>query len=139
MQRLKPTPLTKVAILGGHRVLYGLLWGENLSATVSKYFISNAPAKTPLLTLLKAAFSRWNVEHVFRVAKTEIGFSHFEGRSWKGLLRHMILCQAVLLFVAEQTDKLRGEKSRVDDGADRAGAEYHLPPLATSSPPWLGA
>jgi hypothetical protein len=51
----------------------------------------------------------------------------------------MILCQAVLLFVAEQTDKLRGEKSRVDDGADGTRAQCHLSPMATPATQWLGA
>ena len=37
-----------------------------------------------------------------------LGFGHFEGRSWIGLLRHMILCQLVMLFVAEHTTRLRG-------------------------------
>jgi SRSO17 transposase len=124
----KPTPRT-----------YWLIVARNVATSEIKYFVSNAPPKTKLLTLLKVAFSRWNVEHVFRLAKTEIGFSHFEGRSWKGLLRHMILCQAVLLFVAEQTDKLRGEKSPIDDGADRAGAQHYLPAMATPTMQWLGA
>ena len=118
---------------------YWLIVARNVATGETKYFVSNAPPKTKLLTLLKVAFSRWNVEHVFRLAKSEIGFAHFEGRSWKGLLRHMILCQAVLLFVAEQTDKLRGEKSRGDNGADRAGDQYHLPALATPATQWLGA
>ncbi len=53
------------------------------------------------------AFTRWNVEHTFRVAKTEIGFGHFEGRSYVALMRHMILCVIVMGFVAEHTDRLR--------------------------------
>jgi len=68
-----------------------------------KYFISNAPSNTPLLTVLKVAFTRWNVEHSFRIAKQEIGFMHFEGRHYDGLMRHLILCMLVMLFVAEQT------------------------------------
>jgi SRSO17 transposase len=119
---------------------YWLIVAKNDATAEVKYFVSNAPPKTRLLTLLKVAFARWNVEHVFRVAKTEIGFAHFEGRSWRGLLRHMILCQLALLFVAEQTDKLRGEKSRADAGADRPGAERDLPAMATAAAPHpLGA
>jgi SRSO17 transposase len=132
---------------------YWLIVTRNVETGEIKYFISNAPAKTKLLTLLKVAFSRWNVEHTFRLAKTEIGFGHYEGRSWKGLLRHMILCQAVLLFVAEQTQKLRsdadaggGKKSGredfafgTDDGADRPGPQHHLPPLAAPTPQLIGA
>jgi hypothetical protein len=78
---------------------------------------------------MKVAFTRAGVEHIFRIAKTEIGFSHFEGRSYRGLMRHMILCQLVMLFVAEQTTRLRGEKSGPDDGTDRAGLEHAVPIL----------
>ena len=117
---------------------YWLIVARNAATGEVKYFVSNAPPRTALLTLLKVAFCRWNVEHAFRLAKTEIGFGHFEGRSWKGLLRHMILCQAVILFVAEQTTRLRGEKSAPDDGADRPRPEHRLPPLAGASPPVAG-
>jgi SRSO17 transposase len=117
---------------------YWLIVAKNVETKEIKYFVSNAPPQTSLMKLLKVAFSRWNIEHVFRVAKTEIGFGHFEGRSWLGLLRHMILCQTVLLFVAEQTNRLRGEKSRVDDGADGPGIEHHLPNVAATASPLGG-
>jgi SRSO17 transposase len=95
-----------------------------------KYFVSNAPPRTKLLTLMKVAFTRAGVEHVFRLAKTEVGFTHFEGRSYRGLMRHMTLCQLVLLFAAEQTGRLRGEKSGGDGGADGSGAEHAVPRVA---------
>ena len=114
---------------------YWLIVARNVETGEVKYFISNAPPKTPLEKLLKVAFSRWGIEHAFRIVKTEIGFGHFEGRSWLGLLRHMILCQTVMLFVAEQTNKLRGEKSTVDDGADRPSSERSLPPMARPPSP----
>ena len=114
---------------------YWLVVARNQTTSETKYFVSNAPPKTALKTLLKVAFCRWGVEHAFRLAKTEVGFGHFEGRSWKGLLRHMVLCQAVMLFVAEQTTRLRGEKPApdgTDDGADRPRPEHPLPDLAAA-------
>lgn len=112
---------------------YWLIVARNADTGEVKYFVSNAPPKTALRTLLRVAFSRWNVEHAFRLVKSEIGFGHFEGRHWLGLLRHMILCQAVLLFVAEQTDRLRGEKPEADDGADRPRPQHRLPALAAAA------
>jgi SRSO17 transposase len=112
---------------------YWLIVAQNTETCEVKYFVSNAPPQTALKTLLKVAFSRWSIEHVFRLVKTEIGFSHFEGRNYQGLLRHMILCQLVMQFVAEETTRLRGEKSGVDDGADGQGSEYDLPRLAGTS------
>lgn len=112
---------------------YWLIAARNSRTGEMKYFVSNAPPKTALLTLMKVAFTRWGVEHVFRLAKTEIGFGHFEGRSYTGLIRHMTLCQLVLLFAAEQTDRLRGEKSGGDDRADGPGAQRPVPGMARAS------
>jgi SRSO17 transposase len=114
---------------------YWLIVARNPETAEVKYFVSNAPPRTSLMKLLKVAFSRWNVEYAFRLVKTEIGFGHFEGRSWLGLLRHMILCQVVMLFVAEETNRLRGEKSGTDDGANRPRLEYDLPDLAAATMP----
>lgn len=116
-----------------------LIVAKNRETSEVKYFISNAPPKTKLITLLKVAFCRASVEHAFRLVKTEIGFGHFEGRSYQGLLRHMILCGAVMLFVAEQTTRLRGEKSRPDDGADRPRPQRRLPAMAAAPSSIAGA
>lgn len=115
----RPTPRT-----------YWLIIARNTLTGETKYFVSNAPPKTPLLTLMKVAFTRAGIEHVFRLVKTEVGFTHFEGRSYKGLMRHMTLCQLVLLFAAEQTDRLRGEKSGNNDRADGTSIEHLMPILA---------
>jgi SRSO17 transposase len=114
---------------------YWLIVARNVATGQVKYFLSNAPADTALEILLRVAFSRWNVEHAFRVCKTEIGFSHFEGRSYVALMRHQILCLLVLGFVAEHTDRLRGGKSTDHDGASVPSAEPALPRVAGEPPP----
>jgi len=117
---------------------YWLIVARNVQTAEVKYFVSNAPPHTSLEKLLKVAFCRWNVEHAFRLVKTEIGFGHFEGRSWLGLLRHMLLCQAMMLFVSEQTTRLRGEKFGRDDGADGSRIELGLPNLAAAAARFAG-
>jgi SRSO17 transposase len=109
---------------------YWLIVARSVASGQIKYFVSNAPPRTALATLMKVAFTRWGVEHVFRLAKSEVGFDHFEGRSYRGLMRHMILCQLVLLFASEQTGRLRGGKSGGDDRADGAGAKHAVPRMA---------
>ena len=109
---------------------YWLIVARSVATGEVKYFVSNAPPRTALLTLLKVAFTRAGVEHVFRLAKTEVGFGHFEGRNYRGMVRHMTLCQLVLLFAAEQTDRLRGEKPGGDDRADGACVERAVPRVA---------
>jgi SRSO17 transposase len=96
---------------------YWLIWARNVATGEEKYFLSNAPAQAKLRLLLRVAFCRWNVEHCFRVGKSELGFTHYEGRNYIGLMRHQTLCLLMLTFVADHTERLRGEKSRGDDGA----------------------
>jgi SRSO17 transposase len=96
---------------------YWLIWARNIATGEEKYFLSNASADARLQTLLQVAFCRWNVEHTFRVGKSELGFTHYEGRSYLGLMRHQTLCLLMLTFVAEHTERLRGEKYGSDDGA----------------------
>lgn len=86
-----------------------------------KYFLSNAPPATPLKTLLRVAFSRWHVERCFEDEKTELGFDHYEGRNYIGLIRHQLLTAASHLFLARVRQDWRGEKPGVDrlPSADR--------------------
>jgi SRSO17 transposase len=88
---------------------YWLIVAWNRGTGEYKYFLSNAPPRTKLDLLLKVAFRRADIEHLFRLAKDEVGLDHFEGRSYVGLMRHMILCQLTLLFLAEQTARLNAE------------------------------
>ena len=113
---------------------YWLIVARNPATGEVKYFASNAPTETPLERLLRVAFTRWNVEHGFRVAKSEIGLGHYEGRNYTGLLRHLLLCLVVLGFVAGYTDRLRGEKSGGDVGAGVPGAEPALRGVAGEPP-----
>ena len=117
---------------------YWLIVARNVETGEVKYFLSNAPVDTPVERLLRVAFSRWHVEHAFRVVKTELGFSHFEGRSYVALMRHMIMCLVVMGFVAEHTDRLRGEKPRDHFGASVPGVEPTVPDLAEESPGFDG-
>jgi SRSO17 transposase len=99
------------------RRTYWLIWARNVATGEEKYFLSNASADAKLQTLVRVAFRRWNVEHTFRVGKSELGFTHYEGRNYTGLMRHHTLCLLMLTFVAGHTERLRGEKPGGDDGA----------------------
>jgi SRSO17 transposase len=103
-----------------------------------KYFVTNAVGE-PLERVLRVAFRRATIEHAFRLAKQEAGLMHYEGRQYVGLVRHLVMALVVLGFVAEQTERLRGEKSRGDGGAGVPGVEPALRPDAESSPRRSGA
>jgi SRSO17 transposase len=81
--------------------------------TFDEYYGSNAPAGTPVSTLLLVAFSRWHVERCFEDEKTELGFDHYEGRKYKGLIRHQALTAVTHLFLARMREQW-GEKSGPD-------------------------
>jgi SRSO17 transposase len=85
-----------------------------LEPEVLKFFIADAPQDTPLTVLLHVAFSRWRVERSFEDQKTELGFDHFEGRSYIGLMRHQTITALTHLFLSRVHQAWRGEKSGVD-------------------------
>lgn len=79
-----------------------------------KYFVAHAPPETPAETLLLVAFSRWKVERCFEDGKGEVGLDHYEGRTWQGLIRHLILSSVSYLFLAKVHQEQRKKKSGVD-------------------------
>jgi SRSO17 transposase len=118
---------------GWSAATYWLIWASNDETGEEKFFLSNAPADASLEVLVRVAFRRANVEHGFRVCKSELGFSHFEGRNYVALMRHLNLCLVAMNFVAEHTERLRGEKSGDHDGAGMPGAARTEPVLAPAA------
>lgn len=79
-----------------------------------KFFVSNAPPKTKVQTMLLVAFSRWRVERCFEDGKQEVGLDQWEGRHWLGLKRHLILTSVSYLFLSRVREQLRKKKSGPD-------------------------
>lgn len=105
---------------GGDRAVgpYWLVVARNvLDRDKVKFFLSNAAPGTPLEVVLHVAFARWPIERCLQDEKTELGLSHFEVRSYPAVKRHLLITQASHLFLARQTERLRGEKSRSDFAA----------------------
>jgi hypothetical protein len=117
---------------------YWLVVARNvLEPNEIKYFLSNASAGVPLEVILHVAFRRWPVERCLEDEKTELGLGHFEVRKYGAILRHLRITQVTHLFLARQTERLRGKKSGGDDlpgadggqraagcaGAERGGSE----------------
>jgi len=84
-----------------------LIVARNVLEEKTKYFFCNAAADTPIGTLLFVAFSRWHIERLFQEGKSEVGFDHFEGRTYTGFLRHIVLATVSLLFLAKQRQRLK--------------------------------
>src|SRR6266571_4714700 len=105
-----------------------LLLRRNLDGSEPRYYLSNAPADTPLLTLAQVAAARWVIETEFETAKGETGLDEYEVRSWQGWHHHItlaLLAGAFLLTLQQEW----GEK---DAPAHAAPSQ---PRVAGTAPP----
>jgi SRSO17 transposase len=59
--------------------------------TVVKFYFSNAPVETAPAEFVRLAGMRWPIESIFEEGKGELGFDHYETRSWLGWHHHMLL------------------------------------------------
>ena len=63
------------------------------------YYISNAPASTPLRTFVWLSGLRWAVEQCFEEGKTELGMAHYEVRKYPGWHHHMLTTMLAHFFL----------------------------------------
>ena len=80
-------------------VEYWLLCERRNREKQPKYFLSSLPRKTPLKTLVGVAHTRWAIEQNYQQLKEELGFDHFEGRTWNGWAHHAVLTAATYCFL----------------------------------------
>jgi SRSO17 transposase len=76
-----------------------LVLRQNLDGSEPKYFLSNAPADTPLATLARVGAVRWTVETEFQTSKGLVGLDEYEVRSWPGWHHHITLCLLANAFL----------------------------------------
>ena len=86
------------------------LVGEHRASGERKYYLANLPPDAPLETLVALIKGRWVCEQMHQQLKDELGLDHFEGRSWRGLHHHALLCQLAFAFL--QHLRLGGKKRR---------------------------
>ena len=75
-----------------------------------KRFLVWDPLEDRLETWLHVGFARWPVERTLQDKKSELGLSHFEVRKYQAVMRHLYISMVSHLFLARQTERLRGEK-----------------------------
>ena len=76
-----------------------------------KYYLSNAPADTPLDTLVWVSGMRWPIECCFAECKSELGLDHYEMRFWPGWHHHMtlvLLAHHFLVRLQQRLDQREG-------------------------------
>src|SRR3954467_1568474 len=100
------------AVAGGQHLPGDEAWlvGEHRASGERKYYLSNLPPDATLETLAALIKGRWVCEQLHQQLKDELGLDHFEGRSWRGLHHHALLC--LLAFAFLQHLRLGGKKGR---------------------------
>jgi SRSO17 transposase len=85
-----------------------------------KTYLCNAPADTPLATLVRLSGMRWPIETCFEDGKQYLGMGDYEVRSWRGWHHHMTLCILAHGFLVRA--RLRLKKSPGLDHSPGASA-----------------
>jgi SRSO17 transposase len=123
---------------GGQHLPGEEVWlvGEHRATGERKYYLSNLPLEASLETLAALIKARWVCEQMHQQMKDELGLDHFEGRSWRGLHHHALLCQLAFAFL--QHLRLGGKKRRQPIRAQAAAPAKparHPPPHPGSTHP----
>jgi SRSO17 transposase len=84
-----------------------LVLRRNAETGEVKYFLSNAPADTPLSILVRIAGLRWPIETCFEEGKQYLGMGDYEVRTWKGWHHHMTLCILAHHFLVRAQHKFK--------------------------------
>jgi len=83
-----------------------LLCQRDLGATPeTKYYFVHLPATASLKAVVRLAHQRWAIEQQYAELKDELGLDHFEGRSYHGWHRHVVLTAIAYAFL--QRERLR--------------------------------
>ena len=77
-----------------------------------KAFLSNAPAEVEPQIVLQMTGMRWPVEHIFEVAKQELGMGDYEVRGWRGWHHHMTLVILAHFFLVRLQRRLKKSPSQ---------------------------
>ena len=75
-----------------------------------KTYLSNAPADTPLPTLVRLSGMRWPIETCVEDGTQHVGLGDYEVRSWRGWHHHMTLCILAHFFLVRMCRRLKKKR-----------------------------
>ena len=80
-----------------------VLFERDLGTTprVKTYSVA-LPPTTSLRALVRLAHHRWAIEQQYQELKDELGLDHFEGRSWPGWNRHVLLTALAYTWLQQE-------------------------------------
>jgi SRSO17 transposase len=89
-----------------------LVWRRHPLSGELKTYLSNAPAETTEMELIRMSGMRWPVEMCFEEAKQLLGMGSYEVRSWKGWHHHQTLVILAHFFVVRTSRVLKKKRHR---------------------------
>ena len=102
-----------------------------------RYYLSNAPADTPRIELVRAIKGRWSCEQAHQQLKQELGLDHYEGRSWRGLHHHALLSMIAFCFLQylrlKRTRKSPARKGEKNQSVERGKKAVGQTPRGSSA------
>ena len=63
------------------------------------YYLAHFHQEPTKARCLRLSRSRYHIEQYFQRVKDDLGFDHYEGRSWRGFHHHLVLSALAYLFV----------------------------------------
>jgi len=78
------------------------------------YYLSNAPADTPVLEFARVAKAEHRVEECFHRGKSEVGLGDYQVRNWIGWHHHQTLSLIAAWFLNEETRRGKNTDTRDD-------------------------
>jgi SRSO17 transposase len=104
-------------------------------ASDPRWYWSNFPPETPLVTMVEYAHRRHQVERFHQDAKTLLGWDQYQGRGWDGFHRHAILVMLAYSFLVEQEWQQRAQRGNPGRRAFSPSARSAAP-IAGGDPSW---
>jgi len=71
----------------------------------TKYYFVALPPKSSLKALVQLAHQRWAIEQQYEELKDELGLDHFEGRSYPGWNRHVVLTAVAYAWLQQERQR----------------------------------
>jgi SRSO17 transposase len=98
-----------------------------------KYYFVHLPPSRSLRALVTLAHQRWAIEQQYQELKSELGFDHFEGRSYPGWHRHVVLTAMAHAYI--QRERRRRGSATLTFSAVRAIIQEIFTALLFASKP----
>jgi SRSO17 transposase len=67
-----------------------------------KHYLVSLPPTASLRPIVRLAHQRWAIEQHYQDLKTELGFDHFEGRTYPGFAHHVVISAIAYAFLQKE-------------------------------------